>query len=268
MNLQLLRLVAAMKKASEWTPAALFASGEQGAWYDPSDFSTMFQDTAGTVPVTAVGQSVARINDKSGRGNHATQATTAARPLLEQDAGGRYYLRFDGVDDGMATSSINFTATDKMTLLAGVLSSSTAASGCIFALSSTPFSTPGGARHFVNNNAGGTYTPGAVMSALRGTGERGIFVQSVTGAFVSSSIYDGALVDNETTLRINTVPATSTATDSGLTAFANQPIYIGSLLTGTRLNGRIYSLIVRGAASNTDQITAAETWVNGKTGAY
>jgi hypothetical protein len=40
----------------------------------------MFQDTAGTTPVTTPGQTVARINDKSGRGNNATQATAASRP--------------------------------------------------------------------------------------------------------------------------------------------------------------------------------------------
>src|SRR5574343_719838 len=44
---------------------ALFAAGEQGAWYDPSDFSTMFQDSAGTTPVTAVEHPVGKILDKS-----------------------------------------------------------------------------------------------------------------------------------------------------------------------------------------------------------
>ena len=43
---------------------ALFAAGEQGVWYDPSDFSTMFQDSAGTTPVTAVGQPVGLWLDK------------------------------------------------------------------------------------------------------------------------------------------------------------------------------------------------------------
>ncbi len=62
--------------------ASLFANGEQGAWYDPSDMSTLYQDSAGTVPVTAVEQIVGRILDKSGRGNHATQTTTASRPVL------------------------------------------------------------------------------------------------------------------------------------------------------------------------------------------
>ena len=56
---------------TSFTPAALFTTGVNGAWYDPSDFSTLFQDAAGTVPVTAVGQPVGLMKDKSGRGNHA-----------------------------------------------------------------------------------------------------------------------------------------------------------------------------------------------------
>ena len=62
--------------------AGMFGSGEQGAWYDPSDLSTLYQDAAGTIPVTAVGQPVGKILDKSGRGNHATQSTTTSRPTL------------------------------------------------------------------------------------------------------------------------------------------------------------------------------------------
>ena len=81
-----------------WLPTELFQSGEQGAWYDPSDSSTMFQDAAGTTPVTAVGQPVGRILDKSGRGNHAAQATTTKRPILP--AAG-YRLRSDFVDDAL-----------------------------------------------------------------------------------------------------------------------------------------------------------------------
>jgi len=50
---------------SSVSPAALFLSGEQGIWYDPSDLTTMFQDTAGTTPVTTPGQTVALLLDKS-----------------------------------------------------------------------------------------------------------------------------------------------------------------------------------------------------------
>lgn len=48
-----------------FTPADLFLNGEQGVWYDPSDFSTLFQDSAGTTPVTAVEQPVGLMLDLS-----------------------------------------------------------------------------------------------------------------------------------------------------------------------------------------------------------
>ena len=44
---------------------SLFANGEPGFWLDPSDMSTMFTDSAGTTPVTAVEQPVGLILDKS-----------------------------------------------------------------------------------------------------------------------------------------------------------------------------------------------------------
>ena len=47
------------------SPAQLFQDGTVGAWYDPSDLSTLFQDASGTIPVTSAGQSVALMLDKS-----------------------------------------------------------------------------------------------------------------------------------------------------------------------------------------------------------
>jgi hypothetical protein len=43
----------------------LFAAGEAGAWYDPSDLSSMWQDAAGNTPVTATSDPVGLILDKS-----------------------------------------------------------------------------------------------------------------------------------------------------------------------------------------------------------
>jgi len=48
-----------------WSPASLFAQNEPGVWYDPSDMATLFQDAAGTTPVTAVEQPVGLMLDKS-----------------------------------------------------------------------------------------------------------------------------------------------------------------------------------------------------------
>lgn len=44
---------------------SLFANNEPGVWYDPSDLSTLYQDSAGTTPVTRVEQPVGLMLDKS-----------------------------------------------------------------------------------------------------------------------------------------------------------------------------------------------------------
>jgi autotransporter-associated beta strand protein len=53
-----------------WLPATLGTNLVN--WYDASDISTLWQNTAGTTAVTANGQTVLRWNDKSGNGNHLT----------------------------------------------------------------------------------------------------------------------------------------------------------------------------------------------------
>lgn len=62
-----------------WTPAQLFLGGEVGGCWNFNDISTLFKDTAGTIPVTAAGDAIARVNDISGNGNHLTQTTSTAR---------------------------------------------------------------------------------------------------------------------------------------------------------------------------------------------
>lgn len=44
---------------------SLFTNNEQGFAYDPNDLSTLYQDAAGTIPVTAAGQPVGLMLDKS-----------------------------------------------------------------------------------------------------------------------------------------------------------------------------------------------------------
>lgn len=60
--------------------------------FDPSDLSSVWQDSAGTV-AGAVNSPIGRLTDKSGNGSHATQATAGQRPTLRQ-ASGRNYAEF------------------------------------------------------------------------------------------------------------------------------------------------------------------------------
>ena len=91
-NLTILEVVRSM--AVPFSPLSLSPT----AWYDPSDLSSMRQGNTAGSAAAAVNAEVGYLADKSGNGNHATQATSANRPILRQ-SGALYYLEFDGVDD-------------------------------------------------------------------------------------------------------------------------------------------------------------------------
>jgi hypothetical protein len=95
------RLLTSIPFSIPFSILELFANGEQGAWYDPSDISTLFQDAAGTIPVTADGDPVGKMLDKSGNGNHATQSVAANRPIY-RTGGGLAWLELNGVNDSLA----------------------------------------------------------------------------------------------------------------------------------------------------------------------
>lgn len=75
------------------------------AVYDPSVLSSLWQDVAGTIPVTEAGQAVARVDDLSGAGRHLTQSTAGSRMTYQTDgslhwlegAAGKWYTVTDGV---------------------------------------------------------------------------------------------------------------------------------------------------------------------------
>jgi hypothetical protein len=110
-----------------FNPTTLFAGGTLGSWYDPTDLTTMFQDTAGTQPVTATGQRVALLRDKGPSAIHLSQATSAARPIYQVDASNRPYLLFDGVDERMSSASA--VSGTLQTLFVGVI---TTTNGMVF----------------------------------------------------------------------------------------------------------------------------------------
>ena len=81
---------------------SLFGTSEQGAVYIPKPIvngtQALFQDSAGTVPVTTDGDPVGRMLDQSGNGNHAIQTVSGSRPVYRTD-GTLHWLEFDGFDD-------------------------------------------------------------------------------------------------------------------------------------------------------------------------
>lgn len=178
------------------------------------------------------------------------------------------YLRFDGTDDFLITGSIDFSATDAVTMFAGARRLLDGSVALLAEISASSFSTPG---------TFGMFAPGAITNltpfSFRSTG-------SVTSAAdPNNAIYSapstnvvtgiGKISTDTALLRMNGTQVATSAIDQGTGNYTSQPLYIGRR-GGTTLafNGRLYSLIVRGAASTAAQISSAEAWVNSKTGAY
>lgn len=70
-------------------------------FFDVSDLTSLFVERVGPTTQPAVGDPVGTMLDLSGNARHAVAGSDAARPILRQDGGGRYYLEFDGTDDYM-----------------------------------------------------------------------------------------------------------------------------------------------------------------------
>lgn len=245
-----------------FSPLSLFAGGEQGVWFDPSDLSTMFQDSAGTTPVTGVGQPVGLIRDKSGRGNHASQATTTMRPLLQQDGNGNFYLSFDGVDDGLVTAALNFSSTDKMTIVAGITDLSDAVFGMI-------------AEFGVDSQPGTWYLGRTTLGEFNLARRASVAAQyTLTSAFpaptskVATAGFDFAASTEVTAQRVNGVASGSVgAADAGSGTFLTYTLSVGRRTAATSpFTGSIYGILVRGAASSAAQIAQAERFIGAKMG--
>ena len=78
-----LRSPLALRKGGfDWYPGVLYQPGDILLWYDPSDLTTMFQDVAGTSPVTADGQSVLLMLDKGQWGGKTLAQVLAAQAAV------------------------------------------------------------------------------------------------------------------------------------------------------------------------------------------
>lgn len=150
--------------------ARMFASGDKGLWYDPTDITTLFQDIAGTTPVTASGQFVGMMLDKSGGGKHATAATDAKRPVYTVE-GSRKFLLANGSTQCMVTPVLNFPTSARAAVVAGLrrLSSAT---GIVCELGTSTASANGAFALTVGN------TSEAYGTALRGTVSQAYYLPS------------------------------------------------------------------------------------------
>lgn len=173
------------------------------------------------------------------------------------------YLAFDGSNDALSTAAIDFSATDKMSVFAGV-TKLTETAGLVAELTNSSV------------NVGSFYLAAPVNSLTPtfAAAARG----AVNGQYVEISSYPApstavltALMDigaPYVSLEANSSGFSSNTGAMGATMFANSNLYVGARNNGAsfKFTGNLYSLIVRGAASDAATITKAEKWVAKKTG--
>jgi hypothetical protein len=172
------------------------------------------------------------------------------------------YIKPNGSNQFMVTNSINFTATDKMTVWQGVRKLSDASTNTFLELGTNSatvagtfgaFSTPNGYRW----RTGGTI----LVDPSIGSG----YAAPVTNVFTGI----GNISGDSALLRVNGTQVADNTADQGTGNYGNYPAYF-YMRAGTSLpfNGHDYGSIARGAASTAAQITAGETYINKLTKAY
>jgi hypothetical protein len=243
-GLGITRLSGVLAAAPAFSPLDLFGSGEEGAWYDPSDLSTVWQDSAGTIPATA-GDPVGRIDDKSGNNNHATQSTPTARPTL-QVSGGLYYLDFDGVDDFIEKGAFSSIQSQPNTLaVAWKFDSLVATFSVIFD------SDPSG-RHLFREGSG-IYTLFSGAAVSFGTAD---LLSNVAVVHFNSP---------QSTVRINgSVELTSSNT--GSSGWTGATLGTHNTSAGNFTDGRIYGYIGVNRTLTASEIDGVESYLAAKSG--
>lgn len=159
--------------AAAFDPKDLFQNNEQGFLYDIKT-AKLFQNSAATTPATANGQPLGYVEETSGHGYNALQATDAQRPSLMIDAGGRKAINSTGAF-ALSAVNVDFSTT---TIVTSTLALKTTlfdiGQQCAFSHGDNPFSTGGFSfevNQEVNGAFGSTFGDGAGnFRFLRGPG--------------------------------------------------------------------------------------------------
>jgi hypothetical protein len=253
---------------TNWQPTNLFPAGTIGYWYDPSDITTLFQDNLGATPVTAAGQTVGRILDKSGNGYHATQATLAQRPLYQIDATGRPYLSYDGVDDNLVIPSMTLVGTEPLFLCFGAQRLSTTSKTTLMTFGKGGASTPTypGFALEIRGSSAPTYAPQFLTASTTVSGSLLAFTGNTFGNAATR-----VLSATRTVLRVNANGLATTSSTTDFNGWVTQNNRLGCNYNFANNNfwkGNIYSAIFAAISVVDNQITSAQNWTNDKTGAY
>ena len=241
------------------SPSTLFASNEQGVWYDPSDLTTLFQDSAGTIPVTSVEQPVGLMLDKSkglvlgtelvtnGDFSNGSTGWTASFGSISPSSGTLSVVTSGAVNGGKAVQQINVFSGKTYTITGTIISASSAIGGIRITSSSTGDST--GAIYSISGKNAGTYS--FIFTANANT----LYVSllnSGTNAGIDTVVFDNISVRE---LPGNHAYALSNPTDRRPILKKDSSGYYYLLGNGTSTAMQTNSIDFSATGANTDKMT-------------
>ena len=247
--------VALTVSAGTWKPTCLGTA--LTFWTDASDTSTLYQDTAGTIPATN-GTSIALWKDKSGNGYDASQSVLAQRPTLT--AGGLVFGGNATSTNLVSTLTLSqLTSTNQATMFAAVKAGS----------GNTAY---GGVLNF--RVVGGNNTGLIMTSAGNQYGvdwwTNGIYGWTPGDSFTVGSMAVVGFVNNGATQNLTyngTVYNNSTAT-TAIPAGYPIPMYIGQDSSGSRFySGSMSEAVILGSALSVSNRQRLEGYLAWKWGA-
>lgn len=221
--------------------------------------SLTFTPTAASLTLTVVG-SVTLAQLELGSTATAYQRVGTAFDVTEAGVPTVHYVQYDGTDDSFSTSSINFTATDKMSVFAGVKKLSDALRGMAVEIGS------GGA-----NGSFAMEAPdnnGAITFAFRSIGTSAAVTSFAANAAPITRIVTGLgnIAAPSSIIRLDGVQVNQNTNTQGTGNYGNYPLFIGRRNNATiPFNGRDYGIIVVGKTASASEIYSTESYLAANT---
>jgi hypothetical protein len=179
-------------------------------------------------------------------------------------AGFPLYLKANGTSSAMSTNSIDFTSTDKMTVVTGVRKLSDANFSVFTELSADLNATNNS--FYIGNHASslvsayGFASKGTVVDFKQDDNTKIAPISNVIT--MQSSISTPQLIG-----RVDAITKITSSATQGIGNFGNYPIYLFARAgTSSHLNGHFYGAIIRGAQSDTASVVQTEQYMAQKTG--
>ena len=199
----------------------------------------------------------------------AYQRVTNAFDVTEAGVQTCHYVQYDGSDDGMITNSIDFTATDKMSVFAGVRKLSSGTYQCIVEHGADSASVNGTFGLWANWDATNRYAHNLKGPNTASRYYSQPFVEPITNVVTSLFDLAGAGLASAIVPRVNGVLKQDVGVGGapGGGNFISAPLYLGRRGGSSfPLSGRDYGIVVVGKATTADEITSTEKYMAGKTG--